>query len=145
MTGQTQSATQSAMRNCPVGFGFRVCSPYRHDRDCGTPKPGKKKQKRYDYACAVLVIHRFPFSLLLTRVVRKIRLEVTRKVVDAVVLYRQPCRALDSSMNPKLKSATIASGQSATMALRVSVGTSESQRTSANTTSNSQAPSSRGS
>jgi hypothetical protein len=63
----------------PLGFGFRVCSPYRHGRDCGTPKPGKKKQKRYGYACAVLVIHRFPFSLLLTRVVRKIRLEVTPK------------------------------------------------------------------
>src|SRR5262249_52384161 len=79
MTNQMQSATQSAMRNCPVGFGFRVCSPYRHGRDCGTPKPGQKKQKRYDCAYAVLVIHRFPFSLLLTLVVRKIRLEVTLK------------------------------------------------------------------
>src|SRR5262249_8479328 len=60
-------------------FGFRVCSPYRHGRDRGTPKPGKKKQKRYDYACAVLIIHRFPFSLLLTLVLRKVRLEVTPK------------------------------------------------------------------
>ena len=66
MPNQMQSATQSAIRNCPVGFGFRVCLPQRLGRDCGTPKPGKKKQKRYDYACAVLVIHRFPFSLLLT-------------------------------------------------------------------------------
>ena len=59
-----QSATQSAMHNCAVGLGFRVCSPYRHGRDCSTPKPGKKKQKRYDYACAVLIDHRFPFSFL---------------------------------------------------------------------------------
>ena len=59
-----QSETQSAMHNCAVGLGFRVCSPYCHGQDCGTPKPRKKKQKRYDYACAVLIIHRFPFSLL---------------------------------------------------------------------------------
>ena len=42
----------------PFGWGFHMCSPYRHGRDCGTTKPGKKKQKRYDYACAVLSIHR---------------------------------------------------------------------------------------
>jgi hypothetical protein len=40
---------------------FRLRSPYRHGRDCGTPKPRKKKQKRYDYACGVLIIHRFTF------------------------------------------------------------------------------------
>jgi len=68
MVNRMQSATQSAMHNCAVGLGFRVCSPYRHGRDRCTPKPGKKKQKRYDYARAVLIIHRFPFSLLLTLV-----------------------------------------------------------------------------
>ena len=67
------------MRNWAVGLGFRVCSPYCHGRDCGTPKPGKKKQERYDYAYAVLIIHRFPFSLLLTPVVRKVRPEVMPK------------------------------------------------------------------
>jgi hypothetical protein len=77
------------MRNCPVGFGFRVYSPYRHGRDGGTPKPGKEKQKRYDYACAVLVIHRFPFSLLFARVVRKVRLEVTPKDAECVKSVRE--------------------------------------------------------
>src|SRR5215475_1922375 len=49
-------------------FGIRVCSPYRHGRGCCTPKPGKKKQKRYDYARAVLIIHRFPvFFVAYTR------------------------------------------------------------------------------
>src|SRR5262249_937310 len=88
------SATQSATRNCPVGFGFRACSPYRRGRDCGTPKPGKKKQKRYDYACAVLIIHRFPFPLLFTRVVRKIRLEVTPKAELSEQRGYEPCRPL---------------------------------------------------
>ena len=76
------NAISNAKRLCaiaPFSFGFRVCLPYRHGRGCGTPKPGKKKQKRYDNACAVLVIHRFPSPVLLTRVMRKIRLEVTPK------------------------------------------------------------------
>ena len=46
----------------PSVWEFRLSSPYRYGRDCGTPKPRKKKQKRYDYACAVLIFHRFPFS-----------------------------------------------------------------------------------
>jgi len=75
----------------PLGFGFRACSPYRRGRDCGTPKPGKKKQKRDDYACAVLIIHRFPFPLLLTRVVRKIRREVTPKAELSEQRGYEPC------------------------------------------------------
>src|SRR6516162_10239959 len=86
MVNRMQSATQSAMHNCAVGLGFRVCSPYCRGRDCGTPKPGKKKQNRYDYACDVLIIHRFPFSLLLTPVVRKVRLEVTTNDRDVLAL-----------------------------------------------------------
>jgi hypothetical protein len=63
---QTQSATQLAMRNlfCFLGLGLLACSPYLHRRDCGAPKPRKKKQKRYDYGCAVVIVHRFPFSFL---------------------------------------------------------------------------------
>jgi len=63
---QAQSATQTATRNlfCFLGLGLRACSPYRHRRDCGAAKPGKKKQKRYDYGCAVVIIHRFLFSFL---------------------------------------------------------------------------------
>ena len=64
-----------------------MSSPYRHGRDCGTPKPGKKKQKRYDCAYAVLIIHRFPFSLLLTLVVGKVRLEVTTNDRDVLGLF----------------------------------------------------------
>jgi hypothetical protein len=41
-----------------------VCSPYRDRRDCGAPKPGKKKQKRYNYGCAILIFHRFPGTYL---------------------------------------------------------------------------------
>jgi hypothetical protein len=65
---QAQSAMQSAMRNlfCFLGLGLRACSPYRHRRDCGAPQPGKQKQKRYDYGCAVVIVHRFPFSFLCT-------------------------------------------------------------------------------
>jgi hypothetical protein len=50
-----------AMRNlfCFVGLGFRVCLPYRHRRDCAAPKPGKKKQNRYDYGYAILIVHSF--------------------------------------------------------------------------------------
>jgi len=57
-----QSATQSAMHNCAVDLGFRVCSPYRHGRGYCTPTPGKKKQKRYDYARAV-------YSVLIAKIV----------------------------------------------------------------------------
>jgi len=61
-----QSGTKSTMRNLSrfLGLGLPVFSPYRHRRDRGAPKPRKKKQKRYDYACTVLTVHRFPFSFL---------------------------------------------------------------------------------
>jgi hypothetical protein len=45
----------SGVRNL-VSFGGLArpeCSPYLHRRDCSAPKPGKKKQKRYNYSCAV--------------------------------------------------------------------------------------------
>jgi hypothetical protein len=58
-TNRAPSATQSATRNlfCFLGLGLRACSPYLHRRDCATPKPRKKKQKRYDF-------HRFSFPFL---------------------------------------------------------------------------------
>ena len=61
--------SQQRSRLCAIyfaffGLGLRACSPYLRRRDCGPPKPRKKKQKRYDYACAVLIVHRFPFSFL---------------------------------------------------------------------------------
>jgi len=61
--GRLWYGTQSAMRNLFrfLGLGLRVYSPYRHCRGCGSRQPGKKKQKRYDYGCAVLIVHRFPF------------------------------------------------------------------------------------
>jgi hypothetical protein len=61
MASRTQSATQSGMRNlfCFLDLGFRVCLPYRHRRECSAPKPGKKKQKRYDYGHAILIVHSF--------------------------------------------------------------------------------------
>ena len=99
MANWMQSATQLAMCNCAVGLGFRVRSPYCHGRDCGTPKPGKKKQKLYDHACAVLIIHRFPFSLLLTLVVRKVRLEVTSNNTHFVSLSQSSLTADSSSRN----------------------------------------------
>lgn len=43
-----------------VGLALPECSPYLHRRDCSAPKPGKKKQKRYNYSCAVQILHKFP-------------------------------------------------------------------------------------
>ena len=64
---------QQRNRLCAIYFArlvwdFRVCSPYRHRRDCGTSKPGKKKQKRYDYGCAILNLHCNHLSCWLIRI-----------------------------------------------------------------------------
>jgi hypothetical protein len=44
---------------CFPALRFDVFSPQRDGRYRGAPKPWKEKQKRYDYACAVLTVHNF--------------------------------------------------------------------------------------
>ena len=47
----------------------------------GAPKPGKEKQKSYNYRSGILMVHRFrSFLSVFTPVLRKIWREVTRKV-----------------------------------------------------------------
>ena len=66
---------------CFPALRFDVFSPYRDSRYCGAPKPGKEKQKSYDYRSAILMVHRFrSFLSVFTPVLRKIWREVTRKV-----------------------------------------------------------------
>jgi hypothetical protein len=59
---------------------FTVFSP---DRDCrygSAPKPGKEKQKSYNYCSAILIVHNFQsFLSVFTQVLRKMEREVTRK------------------------------------------------------------------
>ena len=65
---------------CFPALRFDVLSPYRDSRYCGTPKPGKEKQKSYNYCFAILMVHRFEsFLSVFTEVVRKILGEVTKK------------------------------------------------------------------
>jgi hypothetical protein len=49
---------------CFAGLRFQVFSPYRDGRYCGAPKPGKEKQKSYNYCCAILMVHSFDPSSL---------------------------------------------------------------------------------
>lgn len=66
---------------CFPGLRFDVFSPYRDGRYCSAPKPGKEKQKSYNYCSAVMMVHRFRFFLsVFAQVMRKIRREVTRKL-----------------------------------------------------------------
>ena len=66
---------------CFPALRFDVFSPYRDSRYCGAPKPGKEKQKSYNYRSAILMVHRFrSFLSVFTSVLRKIWREVTRKV-----------------------------------------------------------------
>ena len=66
---------------CFPALRFDVFSPYRDSRYCGAPKPGKEKQKSYDYRSGILMVHRFrSFLSVFTPVLRKIWREVTRKV-----------------------------------------------------------------
>jgi hypothetical protein len=43
---------------CFPALRFDVFSPYRDSRYCGAPKPGKEKQKSYDYRSGILMVHR---------------------------------------------------------------------------------------
>ena len=44
---------------CFPTLRFDAFSPYRDSRYCCAPKPGKEKQKSYNYCSAVLMVHRF--------------------------------------------------------------------------------------
>jgi hypothetical protein len=71
-----------------------VCSPYLHRRDCGTPKPGKKKQKRYDYGCAILILHCNHLSCWLIRIHAK-GFKVEKKGKDSrylALIIKRLCR-----------------------------------------------------
>jgi hypothetical protein len=66
---------------CFPALRFDVFSPYRDGRYCSAPKPGKEKQKSYDYRSAILMVHRFrSFLSVFVQVLRKIWREVTRKM-----------------------------------------------------------------
>ena len=65
---------------CFPGLRFDVFSPYRAGRYRSAPKPGKEKQKTYNYRSAVLMVHRFRCSFVFTKVLRKVRREVTWKL-----------------------------------------------------------------
>ena len=66
---------------CFPALRCHVLSPCRSSRCCGAPKPGKEKQKSYDYRSAILMVHRFrSFLSVFTPVLRKIWREVTRKM-----------------------------------------------------------------
>jgi len=64
---------------------FNAVSPYRDSRYYGAPKPGKEKQKSYNYCSAILIVHRLrSFLSVFTSVLRKIRREVTRKSLPSL-------------------------------------------------------------
>jgi len=66
---------------CFPALRFDAFSPYRDSRNCCAPKPGKEKQKSYDYCSAILIVHRFPIlPFCVHLVMRKISREVTRKI-----------------------------------------------------------------
>jgi len=72
---------------CFLALRFRVRPPGCHRRQSGASNPGKEKQKRYYYRSGVLIVHKFRLLLcfgfsskVFTGVLRKIRLEVTRKI-----------------------------------------------------------------
>jgi hypothetical protein len=44
---------------CFPALRFDVFSPYRDGRYCGAPKPGKEKEKSYDYRSVILMVHSF--------------------------------------------------------------------------------------
>ena len=68
---------------------FNAVSPYRDSRYYGAPKPGKEKQKSYNYCSAILIVHRLrSFLSVFTSVLRKIRREVTRKIAAQFEAWR---------------------------------------------------------
>jgi hypothetical protein len=54
----------SEVLSCFPALRFDVSPPYRDGRYRSAPKPGKEKQKRYNYCSAVLMVHRFRSSFV---------------------------------------------------------------------------------
>ena len=80
---------------------FTVFSPDGDGRNCSAPKPGKEKQKRYDYCPAILMVHMFQsFLLVFTRVLRRTGREVTREMAARFEMFRRLCRALGLTRGP---------------------------------------------
>jgi hypothetical protein len=74
---------------CFPDVRFDVFSPYRNGRHRSAPKPGKEKQKSYDYRSAVVMVHRFrSFLSVFTQVLRKRGREVTRKMAAQFEILR---------------------------------------------------------
>jgi hypothetical protein len=74
---------------CFPALRFDAFSPYRDGRYCGAPKPGKEKQKSYDYRSVILMVHRSQsFLSVSTPVLRKIWREVTRKLAGQFEAWR---------------------------------------------------------
>ena len=66
---------------CFPALRFDAFSPYRDSRNCCAPKPGKEKQKSYDYRSAILIVHGHKsFLSVFTPLMRKIWREVTRNM-----------------------------------------------------------------
>ena len=66
---------------CFPALRFDVFSAYRDGQYYSAPKPGKEKQKSYNYCSAVVMVHWFrSFLPVFTPVLRKIWREVTRKM-----------------------------------------------------------------
>jgi len=81
--GPRQNVAQSVSQVlfCFPTLGSRVLSQYRRQRHCGASEPRKEKQKSYNDCSAVLMVHRFRFSVVCVHpVLRKRRREVTRKL-----------------------------------------------------------------
>jgi hypothetical protein len=74
---------------CFPALRFDAFSPYHDSRYCCAPKPGKEKQKSYDYGSGILMVHRFRILLFVfTPVLRKIWREVTRKMAAQFEAWR---------------------------------------------------------
>ena len=57
-TGTLRKLKSEVVSRFPA-LRFDVVSPYRDSRYYGAPKPGKEKQKGYNYCSAILIVHRF--------------------------------------------------------------------------------------
>jgi len=49
---------------CFPALRFDAFSPNRDSRYCAAPKPGKEKQKSYNYRSAIVIVHSFNPSFL---------------------------------------------------------------------------------
>ena len=76
---------------CFPALRFDAFPPNRDSRNCCAPKPGKEKQKSYDYRSAILITHKFEsFHSGFTPVMRRIWREVTRKMAARAETWPTP-------------------------------------------------------